>query len=103
MKRSNTSKLLNEWKSFLNEEYYMDDPDAGVIDPDRSAADKNDLINNITRDILEDLNVDMQEFLDEVFNVLSEDQLQMIYDKYLPDGPQQSDDRTLENDPDMGT
>jgi hypothetical protein len=103
MKRSNTSKLLNEWKSFLNEEYYVDDPNAGLVDSDSSAADKNELINIIRQDILQDLNVDMEEFLDEVFNILSEEQLQMIYNKYLPDGPQQSDDRALENDPDMST
>lgn len=103
MKRSNTSKILNEWKNFLNEneEYYVDNPKSVW---DSKPHDVAVLIERLFSAMaLEDMGIPRKEtmILEEVFGMLTEQQLESLLDKHFPDD-QQRDDMPLENDPDMG-
>ena len=103
MKRSSTSKLLNEWKSFLNEneESYTDNPGTSW---DSGAHDRADLVDRLFAEMgIGDIQMSQQQFelVEEAFMMLGEQQLETLLDKYMPDGPQ-SDAMPLENDPDMG-
>ena len=103
MKRSNTSKILNEWKSFLNEneKYYADSPKSSW---DSGPHDVADLVDRLFAGMeLGDILMRKQQFdlIEEAFMMLEEKQLEMLLQKYSPEGTE-TQGMALENDPDMG-
>lgn len=103
MKRSNTSKILNEWKNFLNEneEYYADNPKSRW---DSKPHDVADLVDRLFAGMaLGDIQMSRQQFnlVEDAFMMLGEKQLEMLLQKYSPEGTE-TQGMPLENDPDMG-